>query len=345
VASSTDCNDGLASVYPGATEYCNSRDDNCDGITDESTAADASTWYRDADGDGYGVSSTTTRACTVPTGYSSLSTDCNDSSASVSPGATETCDSVDNDCDTLIDEGVTTTYYRDADGDGYGNAAVSTSSCSAPSGYVTNDDDCDDTNAALSPLTVWYLDADSDGQGGSTTTLSCTQPSGYVSNNTDCNDLSAAAYVGATESCDTIDNDCDGETDERNAVGCTNYYPDVDGDAYGDEDSFYRCYCAPTGTYTETDNDDCYDNNYSANPAQTAYFSAQRGDGSFDYNCNGVENKRYSALYACSLTSCTTGWLDGSAPACGESETYVSSCTATACYATRTEVTRTQTCR
>lgn len=79
------------------------------------------------------------------------STDCNDSSATVKPGATELCNAIDDDCDTLTDEGVTTTYYRDADGDTYGSASVTVQSCSAPTGYVTNNTDCNDSSAAVNP--------------------------------------------------------------------------------------------------------------------------------------------------------------------------------------------------
>jgi hypothetical protein len=46
---------------------------------------------------------------------------------------------------------VKTTYYGDADGDGYGDPANTTEACSAPAGYVENDGDCDDTNAAVNP--------------------------------------------------------------------------------------------------------------------------------------------------------------------------------------------------
>ena len=45
--------------------------------------------------------------------------DCNDALAIQYPGNTEICDSLDNDCDGTIDEGLTSTYYLDADDDGY----------------------------------------------------------------------------------------------------------------------------------------------------------------------------------------------------------------------------------
>jgi len=45
----------------------------------------------------------------------------------------------------------TATYYRDADGDGYGNRSDTTSACTATTGYVSNPGDCDDTNGSIYP--------------------------------------------------------------------------------------------------------------------------------------------------------------------------------------------------
>jgi len=68
-------------------------------------AAQPSTWYQDADGDGYGNPATSLAASDKPDGYVSDATDCNDSSSSVHPGATEICtDGTDNDCNGLMDE-------------------------------------------------------------------------------------------------------------------------------------------------------------------------------------------------------------------------------------------------
>jgi hypothetical protein len=151
VANSTDCNDAVSSINPGAAEICDSLDNNCNGSIDETGGT---TWYRDADGDTYGTSSTTTVSCSQPTGYVSRATDCNDSVSAINPGATEICDSLDNDCDGSTDEaGATggTTYYRDVDGDGYGSSGTTTTACSAPTGYVATSTDCDDAVSTVNP--------------------------------------------------------------------------------------------------------------------------------------------------------------------------------------------------
>ena len=61
------------------------------------------------------------------------------------------CDGLDNNCDGNIDEGVLNTYYADTDSDGYGDASTTTQACDPPSGYVTDDTDCDDTNGSVNP--------------------------------------------------------------------------------------------------------------------------------------------------------------------------------------------------
>ncbi|MFT4975544.1 MAG: hypothetical protein ACI8S6_001431, partial [Myxococcota bacterium] len=105
VADATDCNDADVNQHPGADEYCNEEDDDCDGTTDESGAVDEATWYSDGDGDGYGDAATTTTACSAPSGTTSSSDDCDDSDNTINPGIAEVCsDSIDNNCDGDIDE-------------------------------------------------------------------------------------------------------------------------------------------------------------------------------------------------------------------------------------------------
>lgn len=174
VATSTaDCDDNKAAVHPGVTEICNGVDDDCDGAIDESLAT--STFYFDYDQDGYGATATSTIACAAPSGYIATSSDCNDDNFLINPGKNEICDSLDNDCDGVVDENcnttATSTYYLDADGDGYGSAATSVVATSKPTGYVKNNKDCNDSNADIHP--------------------------------------------GAKELCDGIDNNCSGKVDEK----------------------------------------------------------------------------------------------------------------------------------
>jgi hypothetical protein len=94
-----DCADTDPAVYPGADEVCGGGDEDCDGVADESGAVDAPSWYQDADDDGYGVSTSTQRACDVPDGYAGQLGDCDDTTSAAAPGLTEVCnDGLDNDC-------------------------------------------------------------------------------------------------------------------------------------------------------------------------------------------------------------------------------------------------------
>jgi len=100
-----DCNDHDADVNPDATEVCNDVDDDCDGAIDRD-AVDMTTWYADTDGDGYGDPKWHTTKCDRPEDdFVTNNTDCNDTDADINPGATELCDSADNDCDGTVDEG------------------------------------------------------------------------------------------------------------------------------------------------------------------------------------------------------------------------------------------------
>ena len=252
VASGDDCDDGDATSRPGDPERCDGADNDCDGEVDEASALDASTWYGDADGDGYGNPDLFVVACEAPEAFVDNALDCDDTEELAWIGGTERCDGADNDCDGSIDVGAVDadTWYADADGDGYGTPLYTTSSCTVPAGYVADATDCDDTEAlawtGASELcdgvdndcdgtvdnddaldaTDWYADVDGDGYGdASEVTTACTAPSSTVADATDCDDTDGDVHPGAVERCDGVDTDCDATTSEEGMVS----HIDVDG--------------------------------------------------------------------------------------------------------------------
>jgi hypothetical protein len=300
VGDGTDCNDKDPTAYPGANEICNNRDEDCDGQTDEGLKK---TFYLDADNDQYGRASGSVLACTAPSdAYTATPGDCDDLDPAIHPGASETCNGKDDDCDATTDEGVTTTFYRDADGDTYGDPASTTQACKVPAGYATRAGDCDDTAAAIHPgaaeacngkddncnatidegvKTTFYLDKDSDGYGVSTTTAqACTAPVGYAAKSGDCLDTDPAVNPGALEVCDGRDNDCDGQTDEGGVIA---FYYDADGDKYGDPASEVLS-CSPPGPKYVTTGKDCNDLDAAINPGAPEVCNGK------DDNCDGIKD-------------------------------------------------------
>ncbi len=307
-AACDDCDDAEATVNDDADETCNGIDDDCDGDTDDN-ATDAPTWYGDSDGDTFGGSQFTATSCVAPDGYVATSDDCDDLDANTHPGAAESCDLADNDCDGDVDEGVESTWYADADGDGFGDATTPIQACTAPTGYTWNGDDCDDANAATNPssyeicdsadndcdgsidedainASTWYADGDADGYGTlSGTSISCDQPTGYAAAANDCDDSDGGVNPGATEICDSVDNDCDGDTDE----GVTStYYIDVDGDGYGGSTTMEAC-TQPSGYVSDAS--DCNDSEAAANPGESEVC-----DG-IDNNCDGAVDEGLTSTW------------------------------------------------
>jgi Secretion system C-terminal sorting domain len=130
-------------------------------------------------------------------------------------------------------------FYQDLDTDGFGNPLVVVLACIAPPGYVSNNTDCNDTNALINPNTNWYADVDGDGYGSFLMITGCfTTPPypGTVTNNSDCNDNNAAIGPCGSEICSNgLDDDGDGLIDEGclsndNRLGAinvanSNWYP------------------------------------------------------------------------------------------------------------------------
>ena len=150
-----DCDDSDALVSPDASELCDGLDNDCDGGVDVD-ADDAVLHHPDLDGDGDGDwSSSGFLACLPSPPDSSLTNgDCDDGDAGVHSTADELCDSLDNDCDGMVDEDAVDTqdWYLDGDGDGFGDAtAAPTAACSAPPGSVADNTDCDDSAVNVNP--------------------------------------------------------------------------------------------------------------------------------------------------------------------------------------------------
>jgi hypothetical protein len=162
----TDCDDYDPTIGPQAHEVCDEVDNNCDGAIDEGVQTP---FYRDTDGDGYGVVEDTVWACELPDGYAEFDDDCDPDDASVNPRADELCDGIDNDCDGTADEGATVAAYPDEDGDTYGDDALRDLFCPAdvPSDWIEQGGDCDDTDPDIKPWAEEICDGvDNDCNGG-----------------------------------------------------------------------------------------------------------------------------------------------------------------------------------
>ncbi|MDP4798852.1 MAG: MopE-related protein [Crocinitomicaceae bacterium] len=216
-------------------------------------------YYADTDGDGFGDPAMDTLLCNAPAGFVANNTDCNDADALINPN---------------------TVWYQDLDNDQVGNAAVTQTACVQPAGYVLASGDCDDTNASIIAPTMYYSDNDQDGYGDDATgVLFCQAPVNMIAIGGDCDDNNNAVNPGASEVCDGIDNNCDGQEDE--GLTFLNYYFDGDSDGYGIGNPTVSC--TPIAGYA-TQTGDCDDSNNSAYPGAVD----TEGNG-IDENCDGVD--------------------------------------------------------
>jgi hypothetical protein len=248
IADGSDCDDTDPSINPDATEVCDSIDNDCDALVDGMDP--------DTDGDG--------------DGFSGCADDCADDNDAIHPDADEICDGIDNNCDgaidgpSAIDAG---TYFPDADGDGYGDADSPMVDCTRPTGAIDDGTDCNDATDAAHPGALEIcdgIDNDCDTLVDGHDTDTDTDSDGFSACDDDCVDSDADIHPDADEICDEIDNDCDTVIDGASAIDALNWFADVDGDGFGDPDTFVRGCTIPTGA--STDDTDCDDAHASAHP-------------------------------------------------------------------------------
>jgi len=343
-------------INPEAQEVCDLVDNNCrEGINENLI----NIFYRDADGDGFGNPSDNVEDCALPAGYVEIAGDCDDTNFLINPSVSESCNlpaiddncntyvnencscingtelpcgwtdegncdygrqncvegswtacdavfpireicgnEVDDDCDGSIDEESLYSWCRDADGDGFGNPNNILLACDGvvPQGYLLdNCTDCDDnpTNdteeykaAEHWRLLPFFVDADGDGDGSNEVVYECIGNSLNVPNRTlnnlDCNDINNRIYTRARESCDGIDNDCDGATDS------------ADPDLLPIQNTIGRGVCAEAGVEV-TCPDGEWVLNYSTVPL--TYEAEETSCDGLDNDCDGVVDQMAPVWY------------------------------------------------
>jgi hypothetical protein len=332
VADATDCDDYNADVNPGGLEVCNQLDDDCDTVVDNRDAMPYYTYFYDKDGDTFGDPLDTVEACERPDDALDDFSDCDDRDPAVFPGAEETCNDVDDDCDGTIDDPDAlpyATWYIDDDGDTFGDVTTALSTCHTPKGMTLVGSDCDDTDPNVNPdveeacntidddcngiiddphiWDYWYVDVDADGYGDESSSIySCSPVVGRSVDGGDCDDSDASINPGMVELCNSIDDDCDGTTDDPDEI-YHDWYIDMDEDGYGDSaTAISSCLDVPDRVLL---GGDCDDIDPGVNPGMEDLC----GDG-IDLDCSGSDACRPAHMSEVFTWTATYGQYCGSPP-------------------------------
>jgi hypothetical protein len=296
----TDCNDGNATVFPGAPEIAN------DGIDQNCNGADTITCIVDADRDGFGTSLGTTKLaddgrCDTAQGEASAAGDCNDANATIFPGAPEVPnDGIDQNCNGFD----SVTCFVDTDHDGFGGPAtlVAADGDCTDQGESTVGTDCADADPTRFPgatevigdgidqdcngsdTIACTVDADRDGFGTSAGTIvlagdgRCDTAQQESATANDCNDADATIHPGATDiPNDGIDQNCDG----ADVATC---FLDADLDGFGGATPVVLGQAPCTGSGKSTVNTDCNDAVATVFPG-----APEVPDDGIDQNCSGTD--------------------------------------------------------
>lgn len=310
-------------------EVCNNTDDDCDGAVDNHLTPPACNFP-------LGVCAGAKKRCGGAQGWLNCTVaDYKRHNPKYEP-IESICDGIDNDCNGVVDDkcnnqcvpGTKRSCYGGAAGTaGKGTCKTGTQTCQGnrtwtaclgqvtPVGEVCNnlDDDCDGFVDENFPQ---QSQACNTGRPGICATGLYVCNTGKL--------VCQSLQQPRVEICNGKDDNCNGQIDEGAAR--FTFYRDADGDGYGDPKAPVKACRQPAGTVSN--NRDCYDKNKYVFPGNPYFFSRHRGDGSFDYNCDGVQQPRFvkeGSCGGCQSPVITVGFQKPF-PACGTAGKWVDKC-------------------